>query len=128
MLAFAMAVALALGAAPAKSTKTQLKIEVKPSSAIVYVDGQRKGTGAKPILITVTPGTHNIRVVHNKDQTSEMVRVKSGQVLTWGWTFEDDRADKKAAKEKAAVEGAKAENKPKGPPPEPEFTDPDLPK
>jgi hypothetical protein len=127
MLAFAMAVAMALGAAPGKSTKTQLKIEVKPSSAVVYVDGQRRGTGAKPILINVTPGSHHIRVVHNRDQTTDVVRVKQGQVLTWGWAFEDDRADKKAAKEKSAEEAAKAsEKKEKPPPPEPEFSDPDL--
>ena len=127
MLALAMAVAVALGATPAKSTKTQLKIEVKPSTSVVYVDGVRRGTGAKPILITVTPGSHNIRVTHNKDQTTDVVRVKQGQTVAWGWIFEDDRADKKAEKEKAAGDEAKAE-KAKGPPPEPEFTDPDLPK
>jgi PEGA domain len=126
MVAFAMALALTLGAAPAKSTKTQLKIEVKPASAVVYVDGVRKGTGAKPIVLTVTPGIHNIRVVHNKDQTTEVVRIKKGETLNWGWVFEDDRPDPRA-KAKAAAEEAKAA-KEKGPPPDPEFIDPDMPK
>jgi hypothetical protein len=126
MLAFAMALAVALGAAPAKSTKTQLKIEVKPTSAVVYVDGQRKGTGARPIVVNVTPGRHAIKVVHNRDSTTDVVSVKKGQILNWGWTFEDDAAEKKAAKEKGAAEAKAA--KEKGPPPEPEFTDPDLPK
>lgn len=109
MIALATAVALAFAAAPAKSTKTQLKIDVKPAAAVVYVDGQRKGTGAKTILLNVTPGNHTIRVVHKKDQTTEVVRVKQGQTLSWGIEFEDSSADKAAKSAAKAKEDTEAQ-------------------
>ena len=49
--------AVALSAAPKAPGKTQLKIEVKPPSSVVYVDGQRKGTGSKTLVMSVTPGS-----------------------------------------------------------------------
>ena len=131
MVAFALAVALSLGAAPApaKSTKTQIKIEVKPAAAVVYVDGQRRGTGAKPIVVDVAPGVHKIRVVHKKDESTDVVRVKQGQILQWGISFEDgsDKTSSRAAQEKEKAEAnPQAAEEEKGPFASEELSGPDL--
>jgi hypothetical protein len=128
MVAFALAVVLSLGAAPAKPAKTQLKIDVKPASAVVYVDGQRRGTGAKPIVLDVAPGTHKIRVVHKKDESTDVVRLKQGQILQWGISFEDSsEKGSRAAKEKdTADSGPKAADEERGPVASDELGGPDL--
>jgi len=93
MLSLSLALAVVLSTASNASTpkKTQLKIEVKPASAVVYVDGKRQGSGAKPIVLTVSPGKHTIRIVHNKDEHQEVIAVKQGETTKWAWAFEDDR-------------------------------------
>jgi hypothetical protein len=93
MIALGLALAVALSGAPKSSApkKTQLKIEVKPAAAAIYVDGKKRGTGAKPITLTVEPGKHTIRIVHNKDEHQEVVSVKKGETTNWSWAFEDDR-------------------------------------
>jgi hypothetical protein len=92
MLSLSLALAVALSTASnASEKKTQLKIEVKPTSAVVYVDGKRQGSGAKPIVLTVSPGKHTIRIVHNKDEHQEVIAVKKGETTKWAWAFEDDR-------------------------------------
>jgi hypothetical protein len=93
MIALGLALAVALSGAPKASApkKTQLKIEVKPVSAIIYVDGKRRGTGAKPITLPIEPGRHTIRIVHNRDEHQEVVVVKKGETTNWSWAFEDDR-------------------------------------
>jgi len=93
MIALSLALAVALSAAPSASApkKTQLKIEVKPASAVVYVDGKKRGTGAKPIVLPVEPGKHTIRIVHNRDEHQEVIAVKKGETTKWSWAFEDDR-------------------------------------
>jgi|CXWL01.1.fsa_nt_gi hypothetical protein len=96
-----------LAAAPAKGP-SQLTIEVKPNNCVVLVDGKKKGTGAKAIVLKgITPGRHVIRVTHKGDAHEEDVVVKSGEKKTWKWTFEDDGAappKKKPEGEKPEVE------------------------
>lgn len=93
MTALSLALAVALSAAPktAPLKKTQLKIEVKPASAIVFVDGKRIGTGSKVHTLTVDPGRHTIKIVHNRDEHQEVLAVKKGETTKWTWAFEDDR-------------------------------------
>jgi hypothetical protein len=93
MIALSLALAVALSGAPKANApkKTQLKIEVQPVSAVVYVDGKKKGTGGKPILMPVDPGRHTIRIVHNRDEHQEVISVKKGETTNWHWAFEDDR-------------------------------------
>jgi hypothetical protein len=102
MVAFALATLVALSGAP---KKTQLVLEVKPAEAIVYVDGKKKGTAAKAITLTVTPGKHVIKVTHKGDEHQEEVVVKKGEVRTWQWAFEDDRMDRKKNPPPAEGEG-----------------------
>ncbi|MHB8878202.1 MAG: hypothetical protein ACYC8T_31285 [Myxococcaceae bacterium] len=92
MVAFALVALVALSGAP---KKTQLKLEVNPDAAVVYVDGKKKGTGAKDITLTLTPGKHLLKVTHKGDEHQEQVVVKKGEVRTWQWAFEDDRMDRK---------------------------------
>jgi hypothetical protein len=93
MFTLSLALAVALAGAPKASgpKKTLLKIEVRPASAIVYVDGKRKGTGAKAMSLSVEPGRHTIRIVQGRDEHQEVVAVKKGETTNWSWTFEDDR-------------------------------------
>lgn len=122
MHAFIIATSLYLAATP--KAPGQLTIEVKPANCVVMVDGKKKGTGAKPIVIKgIAPGRHTVRVTHKGDAHEEEVVVKSGEKKTWKWTFEDDGAPppKKDA-EKADAEKSEAA------PVEGDKADPDLPK
>ena len=94
MIGLTLAVVMALSAAPQSGPKkTQLKIEVKPTSAVFYVDGKRKGTGAKAEVLPVKPGKHAIKVVHNKDMHEEVVSAEKGKTTSWSFAFEDDRRE-----------------------------------
>ncbi len=97
MHALVLMAALALGAAPAKSTKTQLKLDIKPAAAVVFLDGKRVGDGSKERTVTVTPGRHALKVVHKGDEHQEMISVKKGETKQWKWAFEDDRPGKRSA-------------------------------
>ena len=110
MFAIALAVAVALSGAPkaAPPKKTQLKVQVKPDTAVLFVDGQRKGTGAKVHTLTVEPGRHMLKVVNKGDEHQEMVSIKKGETKNWEWAFEDDRADKKKSAESAETPSEEA--------------------
>src|SRR5216684_414672 len=83
MTGLGMALVLVLAGAPKGNLKTsQLKIEVKPPAAVVYVDGKKKGTGAS---------VHTIKIVNRRDEHEEVVTLKPGKTVSWKWTFEDDR-------------------------------------
>jgi uncharacterized protein (DUF427 family) len=84
MLVLALVSQLTLHTAP-----TQLTIDVKPEDVQVQVDGKKVGTGAKPIILTVKPGTHIVRLAHKGDTHEEEVPVKAGEKKTYSWTFED---------------------------------------
>lgn len=85
------AVAFLLAAAP--KGPGQLTIEVKPSNSVVFVDGKKKGTGAKPIVVKLPAGKHQVRVTHKGDAHEEEVVVKAGEKKRWKWTFEGDEAE-----------------------------------
>jgi hypothetical protein len=92
MTAFGMALVLVLAGTPKGNAKTsQLKIEVKPPAAVVYVDGKKKGTGASVHNLKLAPGEHTIKIVNRRDEHEEVVNLKPGQTVSWKWTFEDDR-------------------------------------
>jgi hypothetical protein len=98
MLPLALALAASLATTPAPAgTKSFLKIEVKPETAVLFVDGVRRGTGAKPHTIRVEPGRHDLKVVNKGDEHQEQISVKKGETKQWSWAFEDDRPQKKAA-------------------------------
>ena len=92
MVLLTAAVAALLCATPAPK-KTQLKIQIKPASAVLFVDGKRRGTGAHALTVPVEPGRHILKVVLKKDEHEEMVVVKKGEIKQWSWEFEDDRRD-----------------------------------
>ena len=96
MRAIGLALVLALAGAPkgASAKKTQLKIDVKPAAATVYVDGKKKGTGGSVHALSLPPGPHTIKIVHQRDEHEEMVTLKPGETLNWKWAFEDDKAEK----------------------------------
>lgn len=91
MTALGMALLLVLAGAP-KGKTSQLKIEVKPPAAVVYVDGKKKGTGASVRSLKLAPGQHTIKIVNRRDEHQEVVTLKPGQTVSWKWSFEDDRS------------------------------------
>jgi hypothetical protein len=111
MIAFALAVAVSLSGAPkaAPPKKTQLKIEIHPDTAVLWVDGKKKGNGSKQYTLTVPPGNHVVKVTNKGDEHQEVVAVKKNEVKSWTWTFEDDRMDRKAAEEKRKKEEGESE-------------------
>jgi hypothetical protein len=111
-LPLTLALGLALTTAPKNvapgNGKTQLKVEIQPPAAVLFVDGKKKGTGAKKqYLLTVTPGRHTMKVTHKGDEHQEDVFVKKGEVKLWTWAFEDDRRDRRGAAAPAEGEEAK---------------------
>jgi hypothetical protein len=95
MHALALALAMTLAGAPAKPTR--LKLDVKPETCVIYVDGKKRGTAAKPLLVDVTPGKHAIKVENGKDSVEDVAVVKKGDTLTWTYEFTDDRPGKSPA-------------------------------
>lgn len=93
MIALHIALALALAGGSKGNAKTsQLKIEVKPAAAVIYVDGKKKGTGANVHQLKLAPGRHTIKIVNHRDEHEEILTLKPGQTVAWSWTFEDDRS------------------------------------
>jgi hypothetical protein len=83
---------LALASLPSSPQgPTELSVTVTPSSAIVYVDGVRRGVASHLHALRLTPGSHLIRVVNHKDEHQESVAVLRGKRTKWTWDFEDDR-------------------------------------
>ena len=82
----ALAVALLLHAAP--SGPGTLTVELKPRSAELLVDGKKRGTGAKTLVLKMVPGKHLLRVVHKGDAHEEEIVIKPGEKKTWKWEFE----------------------------------------
>ena len=97
MLPLAMIAGLALIAAPTPPAPkvTQLKVEVKPETAILYLDGRRTGTGGKLYTFTVKPGEHHIKILNHGDEHQEVVALSKGEVKKYEWVFEDDRRDRR---------------------------------
>jgi hypothetical protein len=92
MIALHIALALVLAAAPKGNAKaSQLKFDVKPATAVIYVDGIKKGTGASVHQLKLAPGRHIIKIVNRRDEHEEELTLKPGQTVAWSWTFEDDR-------------------------------------
>ncbi len=87
---------------------TTLTIEVAPEDTVIFLDGKKKGTGAKPVTVKVKPGRHIIKVQRKGEGHEEEVEVKAGEKKTWKWAFEGSPPPK--AKE--PKEGKEAE-KPK---------------
>lgn len=87
MFAFALASHLILAAGP-----TQLVLDIKPAGIEVKLDGKKVGvSGEKPIVKTVKPGVHVVRVSHKGDSHEEEVAVKSGEKKTFVLKLEDGR-------------------------------------
>lgn len=79
---------LMLAAAPAKGPTT-LIIEVAPEDTVVFVDGKKKGTGAKPITLkNISPGAHIIKLQRKGESHEDQVILKAGEKKTWKWAFE----------------------------------------
>ena len=79
----ALACALLLNAAPGTLT-----VEIKPPTAELLVDGKKKGTGARPIVLKLSPGKHVLRVTNKGDAHEEEIVIKSAEKKTWKWEFE----------------------------------------
>ena len=115
MVALALVLSAALAGAPktAGTKPTQLKLDIQPDTAVVFVDGKKKGKGGKLITLAITPGSHIVKIVNNKDEHEEQVTVKKGEQKTFQWAFEDDLETrrKKDAERKKAEEEEEGEEK-----------------
>lgn len=80
----ALASTLLLNAAPTGT----LTVELKPASVELLVDGKKRGTGAKPVVLKLTAGKHVLRVVNKGDAHQEEIVIKAGEKKTWKWEFE----------------------------------------
>ena len=55
--------------------------------ALLFVDGKKKGTGAKPLVLKLPAGKHVLRVVYKGDAHEDQVTLKSGTNPPWNWEF-----------------------------------------
>lgn len=83
--------ALAHGRVVAAADKAELVLEVAPGSTEVYVDGQKKGTGEALKQLTLAPGPHVLRLVHDGDEHEDQVTLEAGKKVTFSWKFQDDK-------------------------------------
>lgn len=81
-----LAASLLLHAAP--SGPGTLNVEIKPATSELLVDGKKKGTGAKPMVLKLPAGKHVLRVVNKGDAHEEEIVIKAGEKKTWKWEFE----------------------------------------
>ena len=78
----ALTASLLLHAAPATVTVT-----LKPAGCVMFVDGKKKGTGAKPLNLKLPAGKHVFRVVYKGDAHEEEIVLKPGANAPWSWEF-----------------------------------------
>ena len=90
----ALASAFLLHAAPATGPGT-LNVELKPASSELLVDGKKRGTGAKPLVLKLPAGKHVLRVVNKGDAHEEEIVIKAGEKKTWKWEFEGPPEEEK---------------------------------
>ncbi len=108
MLGLGVVASVVLSSVPSGApAPTELGISVTPPSAIVYIDGARRGPASRLHSLRLSPGTHLVRVVNRKDEHQEAVTVFRGKKTHWSWDFEDDR--KSEAEAPAPRHDAKAE-------------------
>jgi hypothetical protein len=101
---------LMLSAAPGPTTLT---IEVSPEDTQVFVDGKKKGTGAKAVTMPIKPGKHVIKVSRKGEGHEEDIEVKAGEKKTWKWAFEGSPPPKaKEEKKEKEKEPEKTEKTP----------------
>jgi hypothetical protein len=87
----ALATALLLHAAPGILT-----VELKPPKSELLVDGKKRGTGEKTLVLKLVPGKHTLRVLNKGDAHEEEIVIKSGEKKTWKWEFEGPPEEEKA--------------------------------
>lgn len=89
MFAIALASQLFLAAGP-----TQLVLDIQPAGVEVKLDGKKVGlSGDKPIVKTVKPGVHVVRLSFKGDSHEEEVAVKAGEKKTFVLKLEDGRKE-----------------------------------
>lgn len=125
MVGMALVALLAAGpkVPPKQPQKTQLKVQVKPDTAVLYVDGKKVKSASGGKTLDLAPGTHRLRVVNRGDERTETVVLKKGEVKVWQWAFEDDRRDSGRSPSSEAPEASAEAGSSVGE----EFSDPDLP-
>ena len=130
MLSLILAVALAASPKAAPARETQLVIDVKPAQVVIYLDNKKVGAATKVYTLKVTPGSHNIKLVLNRDSSEDVVSVAKGEKKVWQFDMTDSGApSQKPSPEEASQpetsppDPTTAPEPPSSPPPE---TDPDL--
>ena len=87
----ALASCLLLHAAPGTLT-----VELKPATSELLIDGKKKGSGSKPIVLKLPAGKHVIRVTNKGDAHEEEIVIKPAEKKTWKWEFEMPAEELKA--------------------------------
>jgi hypothetical protein len=93
-LGVATVVLLASGPALADNKggkKATLVLKVGPDPTEIFVDEKKKGTSDKVHELSLDPGPHIVKLVHNGDEHEDQVILKKGTTTTFEWKFEDDR-------------------------------------
>jgi hypothetical protein len=80
-------VTLTLALLLAASGPATLTLEVKPEAAVVKVDGKKVGTGAKPAVVKLAAGKHQIRCELKGDAHNDEVMLKAGEKKSWHFEF-----------------------------------------
>jgi len=88
LAAIALILTAATAVAKTKKQKTQLALDVKPATALVYVDGHAQGKASPGKVIDVTPGLHVVRLVFGRDEHEEQIKFFEGKATTYTYEFE----------------------------------------
>jgi hypothetical protein len=83
-----LALAAASATAKPRKTKTQLALDVRPVSALVFIDGRAQGRASRGKVIAVTPGLHVVRLVFGRDEHEEQIKFLEGKTTNYSYEFE----------------------------------------
>jgi hypothetical protein len=74
----------------AKKERTQVELNVKPTTAQIFIDGKAMGKASSGRVIDVTPGFHVIRLVNKRDEHEERIKFPPNQKTTYTFEFEEE--------------------------------------
>lgn len=86
-----LALALAgTGTAQAKPKgKTQIEFQVKPATALLFIDDKPQGKVGTSRLVDVTPGFHVVKVTNKGDEHEERIKVAPSEKTTYSFEFDE---------------------------------------
>ncbi|HUB07823.1 MAG TPA: hypothetical protein VMB50_12505 [Myxococcales bacterium] len=70
-------------------TRAQIVLEVKPTTAELFIDGKAMGKASAGRVLDVTAGFHVVKLVSKGDEHEERVKFAAGEKTTYKYEFDE---------------------------------------